>query len=141
MTTAAWPSWITVGAQQIGYSEAPERNVAEFTPDVGPPKLRRRSSLRTDMIGFTLILLSADFEDLQEFYCGTLHDGVDYFTLTHPRNGTSGTWMFAAEPKLTQVNGLFYFVQISLRLISGGRAAPSLKFNRAPNSQYLIGAI
>ena len=140
MTTFAWPAWIKQAALQNGYGEEPEVNVASFQPEVGPAKLRRRTSMPNETMTFSYQYDASDWEDLKNFYKGTLSDGTQPFTMTHPRTGTVATWVFTAAPKVTQTLGpLFFTIQFALRLLSGGGLPPALKFNRGSNTQ-LIGA-
>jgi len=135
--TAAWPAAVNTNWLQQGYSEEPENNVAKFQPDVGPEKLRRRTSLPTKLISYNGLYTSDEWDALLTFYSTTLLDGTQQFTVTHQRTGGNGTWMFTAPPKLNSVDGIIYGAQIALRLISGGTAPPALKFNKSTNSQYL----
>src|ERR1035437_8610620 len=97
--TAAWPA-VSSKAQVGGFTEAPERNIAEFQPDVGPPKRRRRSSITNDLISFSQWYNSADWDTIRTFYRTTLLDGVSPFTMNHPRTGNSQTWIFVDVPKI-----------------------------------------
>ena len=139
MTTAAWPAWIDPPALQDGFGESLEDNVAAFTPDVGPPILRRRSSISSDLITVKGWFSSSEWEDIRAFYRSTLKDGTQQFTMEHPRSKTSATWLFVpgSPPKVGSTFGLIFEVQFSLRLVSGGATPPTLKFNRPSNSQYL----
>lgn len=137
--TAAWPAWITPPALQDGFGENPEPNAIDFSPEVGPPKTRRRSSLSNDLLAVVGWYSSQDWEDIKNFYRATLSDGTLRFTMIHPRTKTTGTWMFVPKtpPKVNSTFGLTFVVGFSLRLISGGLLPPAFKFNRPANSQYL----
>ena len=121
MALAAFPSWINQGVLQSGYGETPETNVALFKPEVGPPKLRRRTSLSQDILSCKMWLSSSDWEDFLSFYRFELLDGTQQFTWNHPRAGTTATFQFEGNaPKITATFGLTFEIQFALRLISGG---------------------
>lgn len=115
--TAAWPGGVNQIVNQDSYGEAPERNVAAFTPEVGPPKERLRMSISTNIFSLTGWFSSAEYDLLVTFYRTTLSDGTQPFTRNHPRTGVSATFKFTDVPKITQVIGLTYVVAMSLRLM------------------------
>lgn len=134
----SWPSWIRFAIDPNSYGESPEQNRVEFQPEVGPPKRRRRTSLSQTVIAMETVWLTAqEVDDVTAFYRGTLTEGIDSFTATHPRTNTPGTWEFVDGPKVSQAVATSFKLSFQLRLLSGGRYPPSLKFNRPPNSQYL----
>ena len=119
--TASFPSWIDQGVLQAGYGEAPETNVTTFKPDVGPPKLRRRTSISQDLIAFTMWLSSSDWQELLSFYRNVLLDGTQQFTWLHPRTQTAATFQFEGDaPKVARTFGITFEIGLTLRLISGG---------------------
>jgi hypothetical protein len=100
-TSINWPA-ITQYADVDNYQEAPERNLAEFQPEVGPPKRRRRTNVATVLYDFTVTMKSADYDTLIAFYRDTLLDGSLTFNRNLPRDptGTQGTFefMFTSAP-------------------------------------------
>jgi len=125
--TAAFPSWISQVVLQDAYGEAPETNQAAFKPEVGPPKLRRRSSISQDILSCKMWLNSSDWEDLEGFYRSTLLDGSQQFIWKHPRTGVAGVFQFEGDaPKVTGTFGTTFEVQFAIRLISGGVVLPTV---------------
>lgn len=106
--TAAWPASVPQFSLQQSYGEQPERNVIEFTPEVGPPMSRRRTSISTDIIDFETIMTFDEYDALVSFYRTDLKDGVLPFLRGHPRNPEVSTneyeFRFMTEPKLKAIS-------------------------------------
>lgn len=138
---AAFPVSITASHQlvlQDSYGETPETNVTAFKPEVGPPKLRRRTSISQDLIGCKLWLLGTEWQALKDFYRNTLLDGTQQFSWIHPRTKGTGVFQFEGDPpKVTSTFGRTFEVQFVMRLISGGAYPPSWQFNVASNSFFI----
>ena len=95
--TAAWPSTIPQGPIYGGFTEVRQRNVASFSPDVGPPKMRRRSTAVGVNTQATFQFSDTDLATFNTFFETTLVDGTLPFTWTHPVTAVSYTWMFAPD--------------------------------------------
>lgn len=115
--TATWPSDVPQDALlPAGYGERPQRNVASFQPDSGIAIERRRSSVSTDDISYTSVLMTSfAWDSLVDFYRDTLKDGVLPFLRTHPRTGDMITAKFTEAPAIVAVFGSRY--RASIRLI------------------------
>lgn len=113
---AAWPSNVSQYATINSYSEKPQRNVASFQPEFGPPKERRRSSISVDVLQFRTEMTFAAYDILLAFYRTDLNDGTLEFTRKHPRNlaGADQTFVFTAEPELTAIGPDYGAVSLSL---------------------------
>lgn len=113
--TAAWPVDVPLGVKSDDYSEAPERAVALFRPEVGPPKERRRSAWNSTTLSITTMLLTDDeAESLLTFWRDTLSQGIAPFTRQHPRTQATATFRFSSEPQVTSVGGVYYQASFSL---------------------------
>ena len=94
--TAAWPG--TIPATPIlGFTEQRQRNVTTFQPDVGSPKMSRRSTAVTYNCVATFKMTDAELASFNTFYETTLQDGTLPFTWAHPRTSVSYTWVFHPE--------------------------------------------
>lgn len=117
--TASWPVGLSQYVNVDSYQEAPENNVTEFQPEVGPPKRRRRSAIATIVYEFTIKMASADYDTLVAFYRDTLLDGALTFTRNLPRDPTGGSgtfeFMFVAAPMYKAIDPSYGDVQIVLR--------------------------
>jgi hypothetical protein len=100
---AAWPFDVPLHALIDGYAEEAEDNVLEFTPEVGPPILRRRYSRAGIVIGFSTSMTGAQYAALLNFYRSTLKDGTAPFNRPHPRTGIVRTFRFLGPPRARAV--------------------------------------
>lgn len=116
--TAAWPG--TVNTSNFGtnppYSETPDTNFAEFQPEVGPPKRRRRMSISSDTIAFSLIMTTAEYANFLTFYRTTISDGTLPFTFPRPRTGSTETWNFVGKaPTMRFLDFGLYEVSLTMK--------------------------
>jgi antitoxin component of RelBE/YafQ-DinJ toxin-antitoxin module len=95
MTT--WPATLPQCPILNDFSEQRQRNLAAFEPDVGPPKMRRRS---TAVAVSTAVAFRMDLTELaafNTFFETTLKDGTLPFDWAHPLTQTTYSWMFDAK--------------------------------------------
>jgi len=110
-----WPGAVPDNGLIAGYSERTEDNVARFQPEVGPAKLRRRSSVPTTVLQFSQIMTFVAYDALVTFYQTDLKDGTLSFTRNHPRTGISGTFLFMVPPSLAPASSALAAVSLQLR--------------------------
>jgi hypothetical protein len=96
----AWPVNLPTAVLEEGYSEARPDNVIRSPMDVGPPKVRRRTTAAVYPLFFSQQLTTAQVATLVTFYDSTLAHGSLSFTLEHPRTGGEVEAMFAAPPRI-----------------------------------------
>jgi hypothetical protein len=120
---AAWPN--TINVTNFGsYGETPDTNFAEFAPDVGPPKRRRRMSISSDTLTFSMIMTSAEYATFLTFYRTTLQDGSLPFTFPRPRNGIIHQWVFTGQaPQCKFADYGLWEVTMTMRSIPGTDAS------------------
>ena len=116
--TASWPG--TVNTTNFGsgttYTETPDTNYAEFQPEVGPPKRRRRMSISSDTISFSLVMNPTEYANFLTFYRTTLLDGTLPFTFPRPRTGSTETWNFVGNaPSMKFLDYGLYEVSMSMK--------------------------
>lgn len=116
MTIATWPETVNLNIYEDGYSEAPEKNIASFQPEVGPPKERRRSSISSDVLTCTGQYTSDEWDNLMIFYRATLLDGTQPFSRLHPRTKAEEKFKFVGDPpKISQAREPIFVGQFTLR--------------------------
>lgn len=113
---ATWPSTLPQVPLQSGYEEGTIDTTIRSSMDVGPAKVRRRTSAGVRPIKFNFMLTSSELEDLIEFYEDTLMSGAIHFTWDHPRTGVNEKWRFTKAP-LWSKNGSYYSVPIELEIL------------------------
>ncbi len=113
--TAAWPTDLPQCPILNGWDETPQPNVATFAPEVGPPKMKRRSTAKTWLSNVVYRMTSAQLVSFKTFYETTLEDGTLPFTWNHPVNKTNFNWYFDDQPKITRVTPATHSVQFKLQ--------------------------
>lgn len=90
---ATWPSTIKVTREN--YTETPPDRVVKSSMDIGPQKIRKRSSSAPRTVSLRLFLTDALLETLDDFF--TENEAL-VFTFTDPRTNTSKRARFTAPP-------------------------------------------
>jgi len=93
---ATWPTGLSCPILD-SLSEQRQRNVASFQPEVGPPKMRRRSTAAGVLTTIAFRWTDAQVAIFDTFYITTIADGSMPFTMNHPRTTTSYSWMFVPD--------------------------------------------
>jgi hypothetical protein len=95
----AWPS--SLGCAILDFSEQRQRNIASFKPDVGPPKMRRRSTAVGILTSVAFRMTNTQLSTFDTFFVTTLVDGTLPFSMNHPRTAASYNWMFVPDESPT----------------------------------------
>jgi len=115
MTIAAWPSTLPQCPILTGWDETPQTNVATFSPEVGPPKYRRRSTAKAWLSDTTWRMTSAQVATFKTFYETTIADGSLPFTWAHPITKVTYNWCFTKQaPKIQRVAPAVHTVDFQL---------------------------
>lgn len=113
---AVWPS--TLPAPFLSsLQETPPNNVIRSSMDVGPAKVRRRTTANVRNLSFNLMLTPAQVEILDEFYLDDVSGGVLEFDYEHPRTGQSVSARFTEPPQYQEREGVVYSVSVSLEIL------------------------
>lgn len=114
--TTPWPSDVNTYARTGTYSEQIDTNFAEFAPEVGPPKRRRRMSISSETITFSVWMKTAEYASFLTFYRTALADGTLPFQRTRPRTGATETFYFTGQaPTVKDVGYNLYEVQVTMK--------------------------
>ncbi|HXF88141.1 MAG TPA: hypothetical protein VNK48_07310 [Xanthobacteraceae bacterium] len=105
MSYPEWPAQLAAAPLREGYGEEPERNVAEWRPDVGMPRGRPRSIIESDRIEAVFLLSGAELDLFWSFYDGALQSGVLPFVFRDARSGVMRTFVFAGAPRARARSG------------------------------------
>lgn len=92
-----------------------QKNLLAFEPDVGPPLVRRRSTVSTLPATFTIQLTTTQAAALDEFHDIDCGEGSIPFTWDNPETGATETWAWVEPPAVSHVTGSIYRAQCSLR--------------------------
>lgn len=110
-----WPSTLPQAPQAGDWTETPQRNVASFQPEVGPPKYRRRNTANGTVAEAVFMMTAAQVATFNDFYQNTLIDGVLPFNWAHPITGVVYSWIFAQAPPANAQ--YFNWNRVSVQLI------------------------
>jgi len=114
--TTPWPSDVNTYARTGTYSEQIDTNFAEFAPEVGPPKRRRRMSISSETITFSVWMRAAEYASFLTFYRTALADGTLPFMRTRPRTGATETFYFTGQaPAVKDVGYNLYELQLTMK--------------------------
>jgi hypothetical protein len=98
MANAVWPISLPTEPFVRAFKEALPKNTIRTPMEVGPDKVRRRSTARVKNISFLLPIPRADVPTFEAFFEDTLGDGSLPFDFTHPRLLTTLTFRFREDP-------------------------------------------
>lgn len=111
------PLWPTTLPQApiYGWVRRPQRNVASFQPDVGPPKYRRRSTASGELCSGTFVMTGEQLSTLREFYRADLADGSLPFSWVDPVDQTMSAFMFEDSPEDVAKDFNIFDVRVAVR--------------------------
>lgn len=100
------------------FTEKVPDNLIRTEMDVGPAKVRRRTTANVRDIQFRSWLTPAQTEDLDTFFMRDVYSGALPFDYTHPRTGAVVSARFKEPPTYTDVEaGMYYEASISLEIL------------------------
>lgn len=85
--------------------------------DVGPDKVRRRTTADIRPIAFSLALTPAQTQILDDFYVTDLFSGAAEFDFIHPRTKALRRARFVSPPDYKETGGRLYTASINLELL------------------------
>ncbi len=101
---AVWPSSLPQLPRQSGYTERMAENVIRQPMDVGPAKIRRRSTAAPKPKTMVISLTAAQADTLESFYDNDTLGGALPFSWVD-RNGNTVNYNFLEPPALTPKGG------------------------------------
>lgn len=112
-----WPATVPDDFLWEGYRETPPNNVIRTSMDVGPDKIRRRSTAAVSSISCKMVLTKTQLGYFDTFYNTTLVNGSLTFDLTHPRTGSSKEMRFQNPPEYIYISGNYWSVLMQLEVL------------------------
>lgn len=97
-----------------GYQETMADNTIRSDMDVGPAKVRKRSTSATTKYRLNYELDNTDVNTLETFFHDTINDGVDTFDMDDPRSGSTETFRIVGPPDINALTGTWYRVSINM---------------------------
>jgi len=89
-----WPISLPTLPQRDSFRYEPQANVASFGTEVGPGKVRRRSTARLKLATGTFWMTSAQRDTFLDFFEDDLLDGSLPYDWTDPITGLTASWRF-----------------------------------------------
>lgn len=109
---ATWPGTIEEKLLIAGFSFEDDSQFIEQPMDVGPPKVRRRSTLAYSSQTCAIIVDATDLATLKTFYNTTLTGGTGTFNFTDPLTSTTQVYRFRKPYTVTPVSGTLYRIEM-----------------------------
>lgn len=80
----AWPLTLPQTPLIAGFQTSPKPNLISFGTEVGPGKVRRRTTARSKLQNIKFVMTTAQLNTFQTFFEDDLGDGALTFTLEDP---------------------------------------------------------
>jgi len=118
MSIPAWPATLPQVIWAEGFGESPADVLLRTSMDVGPAKVRRRSTAGVRPVTGKLKVTSAELDTFLVFYVTTLLNGSLRFSWTEPRDGTTPVEMrFAELPEISAIEPGIYETGLKLEIL------------------------
>lgn len=111
---ASWPATLPQQVLRDGLGETLPDTALRTSMDVGPAKLRRRSSAAVRPISAAVNLSTSQAADLETFYVSTLEGGTLPFDMADPRTGTTYSFRFTSPPGLSPLGATIWRASLAL---------------------------
>lgn len=114
MAVSTWPAALPQLLERNSYEEEFANNAMRTATDIGPKKIRRRTTANPRKVSGAIYLNPTQLGTFETFYETTLIDGTLRFNWVDPRDGTTAVEMlFAAPPKVRSIG---YDYQVTMQL-------------------------
>jgi len=113
---ATWPGTLPDNFLQDNFSEKVPENVIRTPMDIGPPKMRQRSTAASRPISGNAYMTTAQVAIHDTFFVTTLSYGSLRFDWTHPRTGAAVELRYVNVPIYTPV-GVGWNVTLNLEIL------------------------
>lgn len=110
----AWPSQFCPLIDT--FQESPPQNTIRSEMDVGPAKVRRRTTANIRPIAFRMYLLPDDVAVMDDFFLNQTYSGSEVFDFIHPRTKESVQARFTEPPQYSN-RSRGYDVSVSLEIL------------------------
>jgi hypothetical protein len=109
---ATWPS--TVPVRKDGFSETTPNRQLRSNMEIGPDKVRKRTSIAIRTLTVSMFLTTAQVATFDAFYL--VNDSL-IFDFVHPRTGVTVHARFLSEPPTYNSNETMWDVSVKLEII------------------------
>jgi len=118
MSVPVWPISLPQRPLADGYSEQPPNLVVRSPMDVGPAKVRRRTTAGVTRLQMAFHLTPAQLATFRGFLANDIQDRALAFTWAHPVTGVVGTFRIAEQPTFEAIaNGLAWRIAVVFEML------------------------
>lgn len=115
---AAWPD--TLPQQPDDFSSFAEDfgdGTLRSEMDVGPAKVRKRTTAVVEPVSFTLLLTASQVADLKTFHKTTTNFGADVWTWVDHLTGEPANYRFVKPPSFRMVSQVYRLCTLNLEIV------------------------
>jgi len=105
----SWPVGIQDLVNGENFSMEFGETVLRTQMDVGPAKLRRRTTRPIDKYTVSINLYESDFITFQQFFNTTLNGGINIFDFLNPLTGSTDQFRFTQPPSISPLGTAGWF--------------------------------
>ena len=106
-TDIDWPGTLPKVLRLSGLSNSLPNLTIRSQMDIGPAKVRRRTTAAVEPVAGSIVLTEQQTESLDTFFITTLKGGALSFNWIHPRTLTPVEMRMVSPPKYDSAQGLF----------------------------------
>jgi len=114
---ASWPGTLPQAPDFSTFQETSPNVALRTQMDVGPPKLRRRSTAGIRPFTMSFLMTQTQVATLETFYQTTLTGGTAAFDWTHPRTGSAASFRFVTPPQYHAIGPITYRVSCQMEIL------------------------
>lgn len=108
MPTAAFPASLQQYVNSDSFSYQFGETTIRSNMDIGPAKIRRRTTRPIDTLSGTILLSVSQFTVFETFFNTTINGGANRFTLPHPITGVVSEFRFTKPPSVRNVGPIVF---------------------------------
>jgi len=119
MASIAWPTGLPNFEEPLvnEYEESPGTTTVRTQMDVGPDKVRRRTTAAVDQISVGYMMTKSQVSTFDGFYDSTTNQGALRFDATHPRTGKMHEFRFREAPQISALGGLLFQGKVKVEVL------------------------
>jgi hypothetical protein len=113
MPPVNWPASIEELLDTASFQEEFGETTIRSETDIGPAKVRRRSTKGVDAIKCSVIANKDQYEDFRDFFDIDLNGGAGTFFFTNPITGIVDTYRMTRPPSISSLGGVQFSISMS----------------------------
>lgn len=117
MPDILWPTSLPQVVNKSGFNYKPGDTTIRSEMEVGPDKIRRRSTRPVDTMSLTMNVTQAQYTTLYTFWDVDLNGGVNQFVFNHPITGVAKYCRMVGPPSFTPLGGVNFIAQMTFEIL------------------------